>query len=134
MGLHLVLQQLTQDGISRFLKSVLNGYSSYFNLRHNRKGPLWEGRFKAVLVESSEQILHLTRYVHLNPATAGIVAKPEEWRYSSYLEYIGKNNHAAKICQFDDIIDLSVSDYQDFVNNRVADQKELAKIKHLLIE
>lgn len=132
--LHLVLQQLMDNGISLFLKSVLNGYSSYFNLKHNRRGPLWEGRFQAVLIESNEQLLHLTRYVHLNPATAGIVHMPEDWEYSSYREHTGENNKSKNISQFEDIIDLSSRDYQKFVNDRISYQKELARIKNLLLE
>ena len=70
------------------MRRLLNSYTRYFNEKIKRKGPLWEGRFKKVLVNSDEQLLHLTRYVHLNPVSAGIVEKPEDWPCSSYREYI----------------------------------------------
>jgi putative transposase len=75
--IHLVLRQLKDGGISKFMSNILNSYSRYFNIKHNRKGPLWEGRFRKVLVGSDEQLLHLTRYVHLNPVTACLVDKPK---------------------------------------------------------
>jgi len=75
--IHLALKQLEDKGISIFMSNILNSYSRYFNIKHNRKGPLWESGFKKVLIESDEQLLHLTRYVHLNPVTAYIVNKPD---------------------------------------------------------
>ena len=75
--IHLTLKQLIDKGISKFMNNILSSYSHYFNIKHNRKGPLWEGRFKKVLVETDEQLLHLTRYIHLNPVTDYLINKPE---------------------------------------------------------
>jgi len=60
---HLILEQKADNGISRYIAKLLNSYSRFFNLRHNRKGPLWEGKFKSVLIENDNQLLHLTRYI-----------------------------------------------------------------------
>src|SRR3990167_9648627 len=68
--IHLILRQLTDKGISKYMSDFLNSYTKYFNTLHKRKGPLWESRFKNVLVETDNQLLHLTRYIHLNPVTA----------------------------------------------------------------
>jgi hypothetical protein len=65
------------------------GYASFFNRRHRRCGALFQGRFKAVLVEDESHALELTRYVHLNPARATIVQRPEEYAWSSYQDYLG---------------------------------------------
>jgi putative transposase len=81
---HLILKQVTEDGIAKFMGRILNGYSRYFNSLHSRVGPLWTGRFKNVLIRNDEHLLHLTRYIHLNPVSAGLVTKPEDWDYSSY--------------------------------------------------
>ena len=130
--LHLILKQLKENGISIFMSNTFNSYTRYFNTRHNRKGPLWEGRFKSVLVETDEQLLHLTRYIHLNPVTAYLVNNPEEWPLSSYEEYISKTN--IKICEYSDILEIEPESYKNFVLDRVSYQRELAKIKDLLLE
>jgi putative transposase len=130
--IHLLLTPLKENGISVYMKNLLNSYSRYFNTRNNRKGPLWQGRFKDVIVENDEQLLHLTRYIHLNPTTSGIVDKPEDWKYSSYGEYLRKSDKY--ICNFKDYIDMNPESYRKFTESRLEYQKELSKIKHLIIE
>lgn len=132
--IHLILKQLVENGIPHFTGNVLNGYTRYFNIKHKRKGPLWEGKFKNVLVTNGEQLLHLTRYIHLNPVTASLVTKPEEWAYSSYKEYLLQKNNVHPVCQFDDILEIEPSSYRKFVNDQIAYQKELAKIRKLLVD
>lgn len=132
--LHLILKQLKENGISSFMSNILNSYTRYFNTRHNRKGPLWEGRFKNVLVETDEQLFHLTRYVHLNPVTAYLINKPEEWPASSYQEYILKDIGKDRICKYDDILEIEPASYRKFVENMSSYQRELATIKKLLLE
>ncbi|MCK5583316.1 MAG: transposase, partial [Elusimicrobiales bacterium] len=100
--IHLVLSPFQEDGVSLFMKNGLMSYSKYFNIKHTRKGPLWEGRFKSVLVKTDEQLQHLTRYVHLNPVTSYLVDKPEDWGASSYKEYIGNSKDC--ICDFKDYV------------------------------
>jgi len=130
--IHLVLKQLQDRGISVFMSNVLNSYSRYFNIKHKRKGPLWETSFKRVLVENDAQLLHLTRYVHLNPVTAYLVNKPEDWKWSSYGEYV--SDYGNVICAFDDVLDIKPEEYKEFVENRISYQRELARIKDIAIE
>ncbi|TSC97400.1 MAG: hypothetical protein CEN88_48 [Candidatus Berkelbacteria bacterium Licking1014_2] len=133
--LHLILKQLVENGISIFMGDVLNSYTKYFNTKHKRKGPLWESKFKNVLVDDDEQLLHLTRYIHLNPATAFLVNRPQEWEFSSYTEYLGKNDkYNNNICQFEEFFDIKPDSYKEFVEDRIAYQREIEKIKHLLID
>ena len=129
---HLILYQCVNDGITKFMTKILDSFTRYFNLRHQRKGPLWEGHFKNILVSTDEQLLHLTRYLHLNPVSAGLVNKPEKWALSSYKEYIDPSER--NLCEPDNFFDISPNDYKKFVNSRIAYQKELSKIKHLLME
>jgi len=131
--IHLILKQLKDNGISQYFGNILNSYSRYFNTKHKRKGPLWETKFKNVLVKNDEQLLHLTRYIHLNPVTACLVDKPEGWSNSSYKEYIELNTRF-KICQYDELLDVKPRTYQKFVNDRIVYQRELAKIKTLLLD
>jgi len=91
--IHMLLEEVKEDGISIFTNNVLNSYTRYFNTKHKRKGPLWEGPSKKVTIKSDDQLLHLTRYIHLNPVTAYLCNKPEEWPYSSYNEYIKPNTN-----------------------------------------
>jgi putative transposase len=130
--LHLILEQLEEKGISVFMNKVLNSYTRYFNLKHGRKGPLWESRFKNVLVSSDEQLLHLTRYIHLNPVTAYLVEKPEDWEWSSYSQYLGKDGDG--ICCLDNVLEIESKRYQKFVEDRIGYQRELARIKAVIIE
>ena len=132
--IHLILKQLIDNGISKYMKDLLISYTRTFNLMHKRKGPLWESRFRSVLVKIDEQLLHLTRYLHLNPVTAGLVNRPEDWVYSSYREYLGDVNKPAVICQFDDILDIKPISYRKFVNDQISSQRELAKIKNAMID
>ena len=81
---HLILRQESDNGISDYINYLQKSYTLSFNNRHKRVGPLWQGRFKNVLVQNDEQLMHLTRYIHLNAVTAHIVDKPENWNHSSY--------------------------------------------------
>ncbi|MBL7156716.1 MAG: transposase [Candidatus Omnitrophica bacterium] len=132
--LHFILQPLREYGISIFTNNLLNSYTRYFNLKHKRKGPLWESRSKKVLVETDEQLLHLTRYVHLNPVTAYLVEKPEEWKHSSYREYIPENNDKEKLCRYEGLLHIEAGWYKGFVINGISYQRELAEIKTLLFD
>ena len=131
---HLILKQLKDDGVSKIMGNALNSYTRYFNIKHNRKGPLWQGRFKNVLVKTDEQLLHLTRYIHLNPVTAYLCKKPEEWGASSYHEYIRSAENRIRICDFDDVLDIEPNSYRKFVVDLIDYQKKLATIKHLIFE
>lgn len=130
--IHLVLQEINPPGISEYMRRILDSYTRYFNRKIKRKGPLWEGRIKKVLVESDEQLLHLTRYVHLNPVSAGLVEKPEKWTYSSYREYIGMEKRT--ICNKDNFFDFSEKEYIKFVEDRIDYQRSLEFIKHIILE
>jgi len=132
--IHLVLEQLDDNGISRFMNNLQNSYTRYFNTKHKRKGPLWVGPFKNVLIETQEQLLHVTRYVHLNPTTAGLVRRPQDWLYSSYNEYLGQTSHVAKVTSTNNAIDIAPADYRKFVDGQMDYQKELGIIKKLFLD
>lgn len=132
--IHLVLKQLKENGISIFMKTVLNSYSKYFNTKLKRKGPLWEGRFKNVLVDKDEQLIHLTRYIHLNPVTAYLADKPQEWKFSSYEEYLGKRSKEDIVCSYEDLLSIQPDSYKEFVNDRIDYQRSLAIIKDLMLD
>lgn len=132
--LHLVTKQLHQNGISMFMLKLLNSYSRYFNTKYKRKGPLWVSRFKSVHVETDEQLLHLTRYLHLNPTTANLTDKPEGWEWSSYHEYLQPEDLKYPLSKFNGLLDVAPKKYQKFVNDQIDYQRELGKIKKLVLE
>jgi len=131
---HFVLKQEKENGISKFMGDVSNSYARYFNTKYNRKGRLWEGNFKNIAIDSNEQLLHLTRYIHLNPVTAKLTDKADNWNHSSYLEYIESEEVQHPLCDFKDVISIDPTEYGDFVHSRADYQKELAAIKNLKIE
>lgn len=132
--IHLLIKQIQNGGISRYMAKVLNSYSRYFNVKHKRSGPLWAGRFKSVLVSNDNQLLHLTRYIHLNPTSANIVKKPEQWPHSSYVEYTSSDFTESKICNFKNLIDITSKEYKKFVLDRKDYQKQISLIKNMLID
>ena len=131
---HLVLKQMKKDGISIFIGKVLNSYTRYFNLKNKRKGPLWESKFKNVEVGTDEQLLHLTRYLHLNPVTANLVEDPQDWSFSSYKEYLGETEEDKDICNYSKLLHIVPEDYKEFVSSRKDYQRELAGLKELFLE
>ena len=85
---HMLVQQLVPYGISRYLKEVCEGYAKYLNWYRKRSGHLFQGRYKADDARDPQGLLHLSHYIHHNPVSAGLVADPAEWKYSSYKDYL----------------------------------------------
>jgi putative transposase len=132
--IHLILKQLKKDGVSIFMRNTLNSYTRYFNIKTKRKGPLWESRFQNILVETDEQLLHLTRYIHLNPVTAHMVDRPQDWKFSSYREFLGEAEDKERICDYSEVLDIKPKDYKGFVNSQIDYQRKLAEIRKLFLE
>ena len=81
---HLLITPHTDDGISKTMQMLGRYYVQYFNFTHQRTGTLWEGRYKASLVDSEAFALTCYRYIELNPARAAMVQHPAEYPWSSY--------------------------------------------------
>lgn len=114
---HLLLKQKSNNGLSVFLSKVSNSYTKYFNTKHKRVGPLFQGSFKAVRIEDDNQLLHVSRYIHLNPLIDYIVKDLKNFPFSSYGEFLGLKDG---FCQKDYILDhfKSPKDYEEFVLNQ----------------
>lgn len=89
---HLLLKQEEDCGIENFVCRAINGYVKYLNTRNKRVGPLFQGAFKAVRVESDEQMIHLSRYIHLNPVTSFLIPfeKILNYKWTSLGQYLTK--------------------------------------------
>src|SRR3989338_6659575 len=86
--LHLLIQ--TKDSnLSQFMKRLLGVYTIRFNRKHKRYGHLFQGRYKAYLVDQDSYFLELSRYIHLNPVKAKLSRTPEEYRWSSMQFFLG---------------------------------------------
>lgn len=89
---HLVLET-PRSNLSQILHHINGAYTTYFNIKRKRSGHLFQGRYKAILIEKDAYFQELSRYIHLNPVRAGIVEKPSKYLWSSYPSYIGIRKH-----------------------------------------
>jgi len=76
--------------LSQIMRHINGAYTTYFNLKRNRAGHLFQGRYRAILIEADEYAKELSRYIHLNPVRAGLVGKAEDYPWCSYASYIGR--------------------------------------------
>ena len=82
--IHMIITPLSDDGISKVMQSVGRRYVQYFNKTYQRTGTLWEGRYKATIVDSESYLLACYRYIELNPVRANMVEHPNQYAWSSY--------------------------------------------------
>jgi len=118
---HMILET-PKGNISKVMHFINGSYTNYINRKRDRSGHLFQGRYKAILVDKDNYLLELSRYIHLNPVRANIVERPEEYINSSYGSYIGKRKD--DIVQHDQILQMISKDrknapnlYKHFVEN-----------------
>ena len=136
---HLMIKQFTKEAIVLLMRALGNSYVYYFNKRHQRTGPLFQGRYKAVIVDTEPYLLHLTRYIHLNSLNKdGPLARTDpvrlaEYPYSSYGDYSGRGEtkwiHPEEILTFFKTAQrTNLKDflsYQSFVEDYKEDSREI---------
>lgn len=134
---HLILKQLKDKGITVFMSKFVNSYTKYFNTRHERVGDLFQGVFKSVHIETDEQIMHLSRYIHLNPYVSRVVDLKDlqSYDWSSFSEYCTGNY---KFINPDIILHnfkyRSSEKYGKFVLDYADYARRLDNIKQLILE
>jgi putative transposase len=99
-------------GISEFMKRLGIGYTSYFNHKHQRSGVLFQGRTKSIHVNSNEYLLYLSAYINENNFIHGYSKDSRDWKYSSYLDYVG--DRQGKICDKKIILDQFNNDFKRY--------------------
>lgn len=133
---HLLVCQRQENAITKTLANISNSYAKYFNIKHHRVGPLYQGSFKAVHIETDQQLMHLSRYIHINPVVAGAMTQEELLTspWTSFSEYLGQSE--TSLTDAKPILShfASKESYKKFVFDQVAYGKELEKIKHLSFE
>jgi len=137
--IHLLLKQLKDNGITKFMSKVGTGYGGYFNRKYNRKGYVFQNRFSAVHIKDEGQLKVVFTYIHTNPISLiepkwkelGI-KNPEEvieflenYKWSSYLDYIDKNNFPS-VTEREFILKIIGGEHgcRDFIKNWIEHKRE----------
>ena len=129
---HFHLLVCPHDDLSHRIQLFSISYTKAINKRYERVGGLFQGQFQAVRIGSNDYLLHLSRYLHLNPVTARLVKRPEDWDFSSYRDFVGLRQGTLPR---PDIVLSQFSDgnsYQGFVNSYSSNDR--GYIAHLLFE
>jgi putative transposase len=134
---HLLVKQTEKNTIVTFMRALTNSYTRYFNQKYTRVGPLFQGAYKGILITEEPYLLHLTRYIHLNPLeiepnevaprTRSHLERITVYPYSSYGEYLGRRNTSwikpemilsfFKTAQLSNTNMRDCNSYQGFVEN-----------------
>jgi putative transposase len=86
--LHLLIEQCGDESISKLLSRVFTSFSKYINLKYKRVGHVFQDKFKSVYIETNPQLMLISSYIHMNPVKDNLVNKPEQYKWSSYSDFI----------------------------------------------
>jgi putative transposase len=131
---HFLVRVNIEGGLETWIRRVANSYTRSFNVRYDRVGPLFQGPYKLVHVTTNEQLLHVSRYMHLNPVVAKLTTAPAAWRWSSMKVYLGEEQPGWLKPEIITQQFRSPPGYRSFVEDYVGYALELATIKKLLID
>lgn len=132
---HILLRQRVEGGVSKYMATLLNSFTRFFNSKNKRKGPIFFPRFRSVSVQTDEQMIHTSRYIHLNPYSSGVIKHIkdlENYKYSSFIEYINKGTNS--LCETESTLNYFNNDrskYKDFVIGQAEYQKTLEILKYM---
>lgn len=148
---HLLLSERVEGGISLFLRKLNVGYANYFNERYDRKGTLFQGRTRKILIERQAHFFYILHYLHLNPldylqgsqewrlrSKGGIHNKNETlkylngYRWSSFLDYSGEKNFPSILTT--SLFNKTLGDYNDSLNDFLHDSEYSGDIEELVLE
>jgi putative transposase len=131
---HLLARQDDNIRISKLIKVVFNAYVQGVNKQIGRQGTLFEARPKHVHVDKDEYILHLCRYIHLNPVKARLVDSPDQWEFSNYLEWIDERQCMLKNAESISTYFANPQDYKRFVIEYKTEEWLKKKLQHYILE
>jgi REP element-mobilizing transposase RayT len=145
---HLILKQITENGISKFMHKLTMGYTNYFNLKYDRSGALFQGNFKSVHINANEYLLWLSGYVNGNDRIHQREQTPSvgdfrhsvsvsNWQYSSYSDYLGLRN--GTLCNQEEmkiILDQfpNAEEYEKFVEMVIKESRKRKDVEKFLLE
>lgn len=130
---HLLVRQIQDGGISELMRKLLLSTTKYRNTKYNHQGSLFQVPFKAVHIETDEQLIHTSRYIHLNPLTSLLVKDLKFYPWSSYHSYINSSYDALTK---EDILSFfkSPKDYEKFVLDQADYGTTLELLKHTSLD
>jgi putative transposase len=135
---HLLLKQNEDNGVIMFTSNFQNGFAKYFNTKKERHGSLFQGPFKAKYIEKENYLLHLSRYIHLNPVISYIIdtKKLDSYPWTSFPLYMNTKLNEKNLVNTTFITRMlgSKQKYKEFVYNQANYQRQLKKIKDLTME
>lgn len=131
---HFLIKQNGEEQVSKFMHKMLTSYSMYFNKKYDTVGRLFQGPFKAKMIETDEYLLHLSRYIHLHPSELGI-KKLNSYQWSSYPDYLDQRR---TFCEPDLILSFFSKtnpklSYKEFVESAII-EKLKESLSDLLLE
>lgn len=134
---HFLIRETFPKGISTVMRNFQNSYAKYFNTKSERTGALFQSMFKAIRIETEEQLLHVCRYIHLNPITSYLVEGArglDNYNWSSWVEYNRLDKHSlvnasAVLSHF-----LTIEKFRSFTLDQADYQRTLEEIKHLTFD
>ncbi|MFZ2199508.1 MAG: transposase [Microgenomates group bacterium] len=136
---HLLIKQTNKNDMTEFLRAISTRYSMYFNKRYDRVGSLFQGRYKAVLIDNEMQFLYLTKYIHRNPLDLFPLSPDKilDYPYSSYRNFLGII-HQSWVDPSDIIYSYSKNSprntYQNFVEESREKSTEIETLGNLTLD
>jgi putative transposase len=112
---HLLVEE-KKVPVAKLISRLFTSYSAYFNRKYERCGPVFQDRFKSKIIQKDAYFLEVSRYIHCNPAKAGLVADPFNYEFSSLAEYSGKTMR--QIINLDKVIKLVGNNKMDLMRYR----------------
>lgn len=131
---HFLIKQLSDKGTVNLIANMQNSFAKYFNLKYNRAGGLFQNAFKATRITSEEELIHVSRYIHLNPVTSYLMKIDELLKESVTSFPVYQDNQKNSFVNTELLIGVfgTRNRYKDFVLNQVDYQRKLDNIKHLI--
>lgn len=133
---HFQIKELIENGVSKFFRKLGTSYVMYFNIRYERTGRLFESQYKSVLIESDEQLIHLSRYIHANPFNSSKIKIPlrqlKTYSWTSLPDYLGIRKQS--FCDSLEVMAFfkTPNDYWSFLKGNVS--KEEILLPDLLLD
>jgi len=120
--------------LTLLMKSLFGSYVQGVNKQQNRLGPLFQGRYRHTLVDKDEYLIHLARYIHLNPVMAGLCDTPQEWKYSNYLDVTGERSGTLKDSTLVPDRFSDGNSYRVFVEEHLQSRKQIDGLEKYILE
>lgn len=133
---HFLVKELIENGITKFFRKLGTSYAMYFNIKHERTGRLFESQYKAVLIETDEQLIHLSRYIHTNPLHSSKINltldQLKTYPWTSLPDYLGSRDQP--FCQPSEVMAFfkSTNDYLNFLKGGVGKEELVLPLNKLL--